>query len=495
MEACYARFVSARETMIFPLLDWAIIAAYLVLSLAAGLYGKRYVSGVADFLVAGRGIGLFLGIATLAATEIGTVTFMYYAELGYQTGFSSFVNGLIAGCVMIFIGCTGLIIKRQRQLQLMTIPEYFELRYSRNLRVLTGVLVAIGGILNMGVFLKIEGLFLATISGIPLDYLKAVMTGILLLELLYTVLGGMVSIVITDFIQFVALSGGAIAVTIACISAASWRGMRDAVANSMGVAGFDPFVNSQYGWSFVLFQILLWIAVDTCWQTTAMRTFSARDAETSRRIFTWTGFIFLGRGMMPMIWGIAALAILGPGRSSLEAMPILLARILPQGVRGLVVAGMLAATMSVNSSYLLGWSSIIAQDVVGPLRSNPLSERGQMVLNRVTNFCVSLFVLFWGLWYVLPGPAYFYLNITGTVFLAGSLAAVLGGLYWNRANTAGAYTSMLAGAVGAVGFFFLHWPANYAGLGAFALAFAGMVAGSLLTKTDRTPHGDRVVNR
>ena len=171
--------------------------------------------------MAGRSIGLFLGIATLAATEIGTVTFMYYAELGYQTGFSSFVNGLIAGCVMIFIGRTGLIIKRQRQLQLMTIPEYFELRYSRNLRVLTGIMVALGGILNMGVFLKIEGLFLATISGIPLGYLKVVMTGILLLELLYTVLGGMVSIVITDFIQFVALSGGTIAVTITCISAAS----------------------------------------------------------------------------------------------------------------------------------------------------------------------------------------------------------------------------------------------------------------------------------
>ena len=69
------------------------------------------------------------------------------------------------------------------------------------------------------------------------------------------------------------------------------------------------------------------------------------------------------------------------------------------------------------------------------------------------------------LWYTLPGPAYFYLNITATVFLGGSLAAVIGGLYWGRANTTGAYTAMLAGAVGAVGFFFLHWPANYAGLG------------------------------
>src|SRR5262249_61522097 len=146
----------------------------------------------------------------------------------------------------------------------------------------------------------------------------------------------------------------------------------------------------------------------------------------------------------------------------------------PSGVRGIVVAGMLAATMSVNSSYLLGWSSIIAQDIVMPLRRKPLAQAGQVLLNRVTNFFVSLFVLFWGLWYTLPGPAYFYLSMTGTIFLAGSFAAIIGGLYWKRASVTGAYAAMLAGAAGAVGFFFLKWPANYARLGAYAPAFAGL---------------------
>ena len=468
--------------MTFSLLDWSIILVYIAFSVAAGLYGKRYISGLSDFLVAGRGIGLYLGIATLAATEIGTVTFMYYAELGYKTGFASFINGLIAGCVMIAIGRTGFIVKRLRDLRLMTVPEFFQVHYSRNLRVLTGVLVATGGILNMGVFLKIEGTFLATISGIPLEYLKAVMTGILLLELLYTVLGGMVSIVITDFIQFVALAIGTIAVTIVCIVTAGWANMQLAVMQTMGSSGFDPLENSQYGLAYVIFQILLWLAVDTCWQTTAMRTFSAKDSETSRKVFTWTGFIFLGRGMMPMIWGIAALTVLGPHQDGLQAMPQLLARILPNGVRGVVVAGMLAATMSVNSSYLLGWSSIIAQDIVLPLRRTPLSSRAQVLLNRVTNLFVSLFVLFWGLWYTLPGPAYMYLSMTATIFLGGSLAAIIGGLYWKRANTTGAYAAMLSGSVATIGFFFLKWPASYAGLGAFMLAFAGMFIGSLLGK-------------
>lgn len=469
--------------MHFHDVDWVIVAVYLAGTLVAGLYGKRFISGPSEFLVAGRELGTFIGIATLAATEIGTITFMYYAELGYRTGFASFVNGLIAGGVMIFIGQTGFIIKKLRALGLMTIPEFFEVKYSRRLRVLTGVLVATGGILNMGVFLKVEGTFLAIISGISMSHLKATMTGILLLELIYTVLGGMVSIVITDFIQFIALSLGTVLITLYSIHIIGWTKMAHTVWATMGAQGFNPLTNPEYGGAYIIFQILLWMAVDTCWQTTAMRTFSTRDPETSKKVFCWTGFIYLGRGMMPMLWGIAALTMLGPRQSPLEAMPMLLTRILPVGVLGLVVSGMLAATMSVNSSYLLGWSSIIAQDIILPLRKSPLSSRQQVRLNRIANLFVSLFVLFWGIWYTLPGPTYFYLNITASIFLAGGFAAVIGGLFWSRANTLGGYCAMITGALGAAGFFFFHVSAAYAGLGSFSLAGLAMVAGSLLGNT------------
>jgi solute:Na+ symporter, SSS family len=466
----------------FHPIDWVIVAVYLAGTLAAGSYGKKFVGGLSDYLVAGRQLGTFIGTATLAATEIGTITFMYYAELGYRTGFASFVNGLIAGLVMIFIGRTGFIISKLRSLGLMTIPEFFEVRYSKNLRVLTGILVATGGILNTGVFLKVEGTFLAIITGIPLDHLKITMTCILLLELVYTVLGGMVSIVITDFLQFLALSLGTVLITLYSIKVVGWGHMSTTVWKTMGPQGFNPFTNPSYGWAYIIFQVLLWMAVDTCWQTTAMRTFATRDPQTSKKVFLWTGLIFLGRGMMPMLWGIAALAMLAPNTNPLQAMPLMLTRILPTGILGLVVSGMLAATMSVNSSYLLGWSSVIAQDVVLPLRKRPLSSRSKVLLNRVANVFVSLFVLFWGIWYTLPGPTYFYLNITASIFLAGGFAAVIGGLFWRRANTQGGYCAMIAGAVGAVGFFFFKVPASYAGLGSFALAGLAMVAGSLLGK-------------
>src|SRR6185312_797719 len=477
----------------FTWFDTAIVILYLAGTLAIGLAAKRFLSDISDYLVAGRGLGLFLGIATLAATETGTVTFMYYAQLGFQTGFSAFITGLISGLVMLMVGYTGFIIHRFRKLELMTVPEYFERKYSRGLRVLTGCLVALGGILNMGMFLRVEGEFLVILTGIPFHYLKIAMTGILLIELLYTVVGGMLSIVITDFVQYVALSVGTIIVTLYCVAKVGWGSMVHAVSAHMGAPGFNPLTNPTYGAGYIIWQVILWTAVDTCWQTTAMRTMSMKTPELSKKVFGWTGLIFLGRGMLPMLWGIAALAALGPGFDSMQAMPTLLAHLLGPGVKGLVVAGMLAATMSVNSSYLLGWSSIISQDIVGPLRAarqrRPLSSRAQIRINRIANVFVSAFILWWSLWYTLSGPLYLYLNLTATIFLSGTFAAVIGGLYWKRANLAGGYAAMICGAGATVGYFVLNLPATYSGFAAFGLAAAAMIVGSWLGER-RKPRGE-----
>jgi solute:Na+ symporter, SSS family len=486
--------------MSFTIADWMIVIGYLAGSLALGLLGKKFLGDVSHYLVAGRELGLYIGIATLAATEIGTITFMYNAELGYRFGFASFAAALISGVVMIFVGRTGFIIRRFRQLRLMTVPEFFEVRYSRGLRLVTGILVALGGILNMGVFLKIEGEFLTVVSGIPGRYLVAVMTVILLLELIYTVLGGMVSVVITDFLQYILLSVATILVSIYAVHFAGWGNIVHKVRETMGVAGFSPIASPKFGWTFIVWQALLWLSLVTCWQTTAMRVFSTRSPETSKRVMTWTGFIFLGRGMLPMLWGIAALTLFGTGAlnkgvplpvveghsiAPIDAMPAMLAEILGPGVKGIVVAGMLAATMSVNSSYLLGWSAVISQDVVLPLRQMmgkaQLSSWSQLVVNRIANLFVSLFLMFWGLYYTPPGAVYLYLNITGTIFLAGAFVTVIGGLYWKRAKVLGGYLAMVLGAAGAIiPFFFLHWNENITGFASFGLAACGFVVGSLM---------------
>ena len=87
--------------MNFAPIDWIIVVGYLAVSLAIGILGKRYIGQVAHFLVAGREFGLYIGIATLAATEIGTITYRYNGELGHKYGFASFAAALVSGIVMV----------------------------------------------------------------------------------------------------------------------------------------------------------------------------------------------------------------------------------------------------------------------------------------------------------------------------------------------------------------------------------------------------------
>jgi SSS family solute:Na+ symporter len=357
----------------------------------------------------------------------------------------------------------------------------------------------------MGVFLKIEGQFLMTVSGIDSRYLIAVMTGILLLELVYTVLGGMVSVVITDFMQYILLSVATIVISIAAVRAVGFQSILDKVTEVMGPAGFSPFSSPRFGWTFLIWQALLWVSISTCWQTTAMRMFSTNSPATAKKVMSWTGVIFLGRGMLPMLWGMCALVMFGAGAvdkdgvpgpvvngyalEAIAAMPAMLAHILGPGARGLVVAGMLAATMSVNSSYLLGWSSVISQDIVVPLRAamgkGELTSKQQIRINRISNVFVSLFIMFWGLYYTMPDAVYLYLGLTCTIYLSGVFVAVVGGLYWRRANVAGGYAAMIMGGVGTiVPFFVLDWSANVTGFIAFGLAAVGLIAGSIFGKQE-----------
>jgi SSS family solute:Na+ symporter len=488
--------------MNFAAIDWVIVIAYLLGSLGIGVIGKRFVGDVTHFLVAGRELGVYVGIATLAATEIGTITYMYMAEFGYTAGFAAFLAPLISGLVMIVVGRTGFIISRFRELKLMTVPEFFEVKYSRGLRIVTGFLVALGGILNMGIFLKVEGQFLTVVSGIDSRYLIGVMTAILMLELVYTVLGGMVSVVITDFMQYILLSVATILVTIYTVNSTGWSNITHKVTQVMGPAGWNPFENKGLGWTFLIWQILHWFAMNACWQTTAMRMFSTNSPQTAKKVMTWTGVIFLGRGMLPMMWGLCALTMFGIGPvvdgvatpivngvavKPIEAMPALLAQVLSPGVRGIVVAGMLAATMSVNSSYLLGWSSVISQDILIPLRKvmkkGEITSKRQILINRVCNVFVSLFVMFWGLYYPLSDTAFYYLTITGTIFLSGAFVCSVGGLYWKRANVTGGYLAMILGAAGAIyPFFVLKWDGGKSGFVAYSLATLGLVVGSLIGK-------------
>src|ERR1043166_7019476 len=184
-------------------IDWIIIAVYLAGCMTAGIWMRRFVRGVEDFAVAGRAMDLNLGIASLAATELGLVTVMYTAQLGFTHGFAGAAVGVLMATAMYLVGRTGFVIGPLRRAGGMTIPQLFQKRVGTRVRWLAGLFVALGGILNMGIFLRLGGEFLVAATGMPVRWLEWVMTALLGMILLYTVLGGMLSVLVTDYLQFI----------------------------------------------------------------------------------------------------------------------------------------------------------------------------------------------------------------------------------------------------------------------------------------------------
>ena len=169
------------ETNFTPL-DWIIVGAYLMGTVAIGLWVNRYIRGMGDFLVAGRSLRTRLGIATMIGSELGLVTAMFAAQKGFTTGFAAFHIGLMAGIATLVVGITGFIVVPLRRMGVMTIPEFYEKRFgSRKLRIFGGLVLAAAGILNMGLFLRAGGEFVAGITGIEWEAVKWVMSAMILL--------------------------------------------------------------------------------------------------------------------------------------------------------------------------------------------------------------------------------------------------------------------------------------------------------------------------
>lgn len=481
------------------LLDGSIVGVYLLVTMIAGLMVRKYVGNVEDFLVAGREMDVYLGIASLAATEFGIVTCMYTAQNGYEKGFAGATPGILMAVAMAGVGLTGFVIKPLRDSGVITIPELLEKRFGGRIRWAAGVVIVLGGLLNMGVFLRTGGQFLVLVAGLNVRYLEIMMTVLLIGVAVYTILGGMLSVLVTDFLQFVVMSIGLILVTILILMNVGWEKLVTTVETQYGAGGFNPFVNPTMGWQYVLFNLMLNIAAVLTWQTIIARVLAAKDTGTGRKVYTRTSFFFVCRFLIPGIWGIAALATLGPVANTLEAMPTYLATAVPAGLMGILVAAMLAADMSTDSSYMLTWCSVIYNDILAPFRKQPWSQRKGLFWNRTIIALIGVFLLLYGLWYPLKGDLWTYLGVTGTIYLASISVLLIACCYWRKANSWGAAASIIVSAVIPVSYLVMEQVPStaalaksigpyYSGIATYLLSGAAMVIGSLIKPVGRPAH-------
>ena len=483
--------------MKFSLWDWLIVFAYVVVAFLVGVRATKRVKNVADFLVAGRQIRFHLGVASLVATELGLVTMMYFAEQGFRYGFASFIIGLIWSAAYLFIGSTGFVVERVRRLEIMTITEYFELRYSRGVRVLGAVLLVVAGVLSLGVFLKLGAVFMVQFTGIPETSIHLTMTVLVVIVVIYTVLGGMVSVVVTDFIQFILLAACMLAATFFVFNRHGFLGMFERAESIYGSAAFNPISHPEYGWSFIAYWSVFAISGCILWQPVAQRVLAAQKPELNKAIFKATSLMFLGRAFLPIVWGIGAAIYLGAQFDAAAGMPKFLSELFPVGMLGFFMAGMFAASMSTDSSYMLAWSSVIVQDIISPWRKHGISDKNRVFLARLFVVIIGVLMLAFGIWHELKGTAFRYLLDVTTIYYAGGLAVLVAGLYWKRANTLGAYLAFIFGAILPVAYvledMLIQAPGgepagtvsrmlspNMRGVLSFALGFVGIALGSLL---------------
>ena len=112
-------------------IDWTIIGCYLVVSLGLGLFFSKKIKSMVDFIGAGRKIGLYLGVASMAGTEMGLITIMYSAQKGFTGGFAAFHIAVVALIVTFLVGVSGFIVVPLRKLKVLTIPEFYERRFNK----------------------------------------------------------------------------------------------------------------------------------------------------------------------------------------------------------------------------------------------------------------------------------------------------------------------------------------------------------------------------
>ena len=459
----------------FTAVDWCIVAAYLLVSLAIGMVVKRYATDMTTYIAAGRSVGVWLGVASMTGTELGLITVMYSAEKGFKGGFAAFHIAVLAGIVTFIIGATGFIVAPLRETGVLTIPEYYGRRYGKPTQVLGGIILAGGGILNMGLFLKVGSMFIVGVTGLSQHgwALPVVMTTLLALVLVYTVLGGMISVIVTDYVQFVVLAFGLLLATWLAIAKLGWENIFTTVEATMGEGGFNPFVSEgHFGVEYVLWMTFLGIVGCALWPTAVARALAMESTAAVKRGFRWSSISFTIRFLIPYFWGICALVFFvhyepelanafgvggasspagEPPANALYAMPLFMGRLLPMGMIGIVTAAMIAAFMSTHDSYLLCWSSVIVQDVIAPLAPRPLDTKTRVLFTRISIVAIGIYIWAWGLFYKGGDDIWDYMAITGAIYFTGAFALLAGGLYWKRASSTGAFCALIAGCSAIVG--------------------------------------------
>jgi len=429
-------------------IDISIILIYLIGVIMLGFYFSKKHENAEDYFLAGRNLTWPIIGFSLFASNMSSNSLVGLAGSGFKDGFSVFSYEWMAVLVLIIFAVFFLPFYLQNKI--FTIPEYLERRFSYSVRAYASVIAIILNILvDIAATLYAGGIVINLIF--PQFALWQIIVILALIAGLYTITGGLSSVMYTDAVQAVILIlGSALISWFAFQAAGGWEPVR-AVTESAHFHILKPADDPGLPWPSVFTGVLL--IGFYFWGTNqyiTQRTLASRDTRQGQWGAIFAGFLKLFI-LFIMIFPGAFARVLYPDMQEMDLIyPTMLLDLLPTGLLGIVLAGLIAAMMSSLDSGLNSVSTLLTMDFITKFKPDWDSKK-LMKVGRMITAIVMIIAIVWAPQIGKFEKLWDYLQMTLAWFSPPIVALFVMGLFTKRANNTGALAGIAVGATMTVG--------------------------------------------
>lgn len=462
-------------------LDWVIIGAALSLVAAAALYTRKFLKSVVDYMAGGRCAGRYMLCAARGEMASGAVVFVSLFEVFSNSGFTLTWWQWISFPIMVLVAVSGFVVYRYRETRALTLAQFLEMRYSKSLRVFSGLLSFFAGIMNFGIIPAVGARFFVYFIGLPAEVslfglsvptFVLVMIALMCVTVYLTISGGQITVMVSDCLSGLMDQWLFLVITLVLIGMFTWSQVTDVmlVQPEPGHSLMNPFDAmglKDFNLWYVLMEITLYVYGTMAWQNASAYNSAALNPHESRMgnvLGRWREF---GRLLAITVLAIAGMTYLShpdfaSGAASVQdvldgianprlqgqmRIPTALSFLLPVGIKGLLCAVLITGVWGGDTTHLHSWGGIFVQDVIMPLRRKQFSPEGHIRALRFSMFGVGLFAVIFGAFFTQTEYITMWFKITTAIFVGGAGSVIIGGLYWKKGTTAGAWTAMLTGSL------------------------------------------------
>ncbi len=460
-----------------------LVILYLLGTLAIGAWAGSKIKNTSDFAVAGHRLPLIMVITTSFATWFGAET-----VLGIP---ASFVNGGLKDVIEDPFGASMCLVlvglffaQKLYKMKLLSIGDYFRNRYGVIVEILCSTLIILSYLGWVAAQITALGLVFTVLSGGAIDPPIGMIIGTVLV-LIYVIMGGMLAVVYTDFVQMIVLVIGLS--YIAWVSAGQAGGAEKvfALANERDLFTIFPEATFK-NWMFFIGAAITMMIGSIPQQDVFQRVMSAKDAPTARNGAVIGGLCYLAFAFVPMFIVVSSLIIMPETAAQLLAedrqkvLPTLILNHMPFFAQVLFFGALVSAIKSTSSATLLAPSTSFVENILRHMWPS-LDDRHQLRAMRISIFVFATTVLTYAI-SVQGLPIYDMVSSAYQVTLVGAFVPLSFGLYWRRSTSQGAIASIALGvSVWLLVKFTPEWAEEYpCQLVGLLASIAGMLIGSLV---------------